>query len=90
MRCFAKGDRKVVASLTVCLVPIYIIFGIVVLLFYPQDQSRVYIGTGTVIVIGLLIALHCYCIYIGSQTDDTSYYDKEEEWDGVRTYDSVE
>ena len=43
-----------------------------------------------IFVMGLLIALHCSCIYVGSQTEDTSYSESEDQWDGVRTYDPVE
>ena len=94
MRCFAKGEPKLVALLTVLLVPVYIAFGIVALLGsvanYQSDPSWVYIGIGAFVAIGLLIGLHCYCIYVGRQTDDTPYDERKEDWDGVRTYDPGE
>ncbi|MGY5874546.1 MAG: hypothetical protein RTU30_02260 [Candidatus Thorarchaeota archaeon] len=94
MRCFAKGDRKIVALLTVLLVPLYIAFGVVVTLgstlSYPPDPNWAYAGAGVFVVIALLIGLHTYCIYIGRQTDDTPYDERKDDWDGVRTYDLVE
>ncbi len=94
MRCFAKGDRKIVALLTIFLVPIYIAFGVVILLGTEATyQSSVYwmsVRSATVLGVILLIGLHCYCIYMGRQKEDTSYVEGKEDWDGVRTYDSVE
>ncbi|MGY5854575.1 MAG: hypothetical protein RTU92_13485 [Candidatus Thorarchaeota archaeon] len=94
MKCFAKGDRKIVALLTIFLVPIYIVFGVVVLLaseaYYQSNLYWMSVRSATVLGVILLIGLHCCCIYIGFQNDDTPYDERKDDWDGVRTYDPVE